>query len=78
MCIVEFVIVEFEVVELELVELEAANTGETPAALIKMPSNNSPLALIFTKDESVFLYISNWLKLINFWMNCNWQNFVQN
>lgn len=58
-CIVEFVMVEFEAVELEFVELEAANTGETPAALIKMPSNNNPLALIFTKDESVFSYISN-------------------
>lgn len=60
--IVEFELVfmvEFEVVELELVELEAANAGADPAALIKIPSNNSPLALIFTKDESVFLYISN-------------------
>lgn len=65
--IVEFVIVEFDpmfmvefdMVELEPVELESANAGAAPAALIKIPSNNSPLALIFTKDESVFLYISN-------------------
>ncbi|MGI0061513.1 MAG: hypothetical protein ACREBA_03570, partial [Nitrosotalea sp.] len=62
--IVEFVglifMVEFAIVEFDPVELESANTGATPVALIKIPSSNSPLALIFTKDEFIFSYISNY------------------
>ncbi len=56
----EPVLVELVMVELTLVELESASAGDIPAALIKIPNNISPLALIFTTDEFVFLYISNY------------------
>ena len=46
--------------EFDPVELEAANTGDTHAALIKIPNNTNPLRLILTKDGSVCLYISNY------------------
>jgi hypothetical protein len=67
MLVVEFdavelepVLVELVMVELALVELESASAVDIPATLIKIPNNISPLALIFTIDEFVFLYISNY------------------
>ena len=53
-------------VELVLLVEFAANAGDTPAALIKIPSNASALTLTFTKDEFLCWYLSNYLKLINF------------
>ncbi len=70
---VAWVIVVFEpmaggeaMVEFVLLVEFAAKTGATPVALIKIPSNASALALILTKDEFLFLYLSNYSKIINF------------
>lgn len=49
-------------VELVLLVELAANAGAIPAALIKIPSNTRPLALILTTDGFPFSYLSNYLK----------------
>lgn len=49
-------------VELVLLVEFAAKAGAMPAALIKMQSNASAVALILTKDEFHCRYLSNYLK----------------
>ncbi len=52
--------------ELEVTLEESAKAGPIAVAVIKIPSNTNPIALILTRNGFLCLYISNYLKLINF------------